>query len=362
MQAPASHGQGWDSTGIANNPALWFEVLRVLKPGGHCVAFSGTRTYHRMACAIEDAGFEVRDQLAWCYGTGFPKSHDVSKGIDKAAGAVREKIAVGAPVKRMIPGADQNADGSWIKDNGREYQPGVEIPATDAARQWEGWGTALKPAWEPICLARKPLSEGTIAANVLRWGTGAINIDATRIPTEDKLGGGGEKAETAGKFTNEGWRRPWMDDPVASQAFAAKVRVNVAKSETLGRFPANLCHDGSQEVLDLFPESKGQQGDVRGTEASHTGDMNTVCYGEFGRVPFAKRNDSGSAARFFYCAKAAMAERAGSKHPTIKPIKLMQWLVRLITPPGGLVLDPFAGAGTDRAKPRSAKTYDASFD
>src|SRR5690606_18829035 len=153
------------------------EALRVLKPGGHLLAFGGTRTYHRLACAIEDAGFEVRDCLMWLYGSGFPKSLDVSKAIDKKLGAERVVIAEGKPVKRMIPGADQNKTGSWIKDNGRVFVPTVTAPATPQAKQWEGWGTALKPAVEPIILARKPLSEATVAENVLKWGTGGLNID-----------------------------------------------------------------------------------------------------------------------------------------------------------------------------------------
>ena len=177
-------GKQWDGGDIAQNPALWSEVLRVLKPGGHCVAFSGTRTYHRMACAIEDAGFEIRDQLAWVFGQGFPKSMDVSKGIDKAAGAEREVVGVGARHGggRDIKGGKLHAASDGEQD---DFGHGViTAPATDAARQWEGWGTALKPAWEPICLARKPLSEKTVAANVLRWGTGAINVGACRVGDE----------------------------------------------------------------------------------------------------------------------------------------------------------------------------------
>ena len=150
-------GKEWDGGDIAFRPETWALVWRVLKPGGHMVAFGAPKNYHRLACAIEDAGFEIRDSLMWVFGTGFPKSMDVSKAIDKAAGAEREKVAIGNPVKRMIPGADQDANGSWIKDNGREYQPGYEIPATDAAREWQGWGTALKPAWESIILCQKPL-------------------------------------------------------------------------------------------------------------------------------------------------------------------------------------------------------------
>src|SRR3990167_6500213 len=157
-------GKQWDTGDVAFDVDFWREVYRVLKPGAHIISFGGTRTYHHMACAIEDAGFEIRDQIGWAYGSGFPKSHDVSKGIDSAAGVTREKIAIGAPVKRMIPGADQNKAG-WEKTNGREYVPGIELPATEDAAGWAGWGTALKPAWEPIVLARKPLI-GTVAENV----------------------------------------------------------------------------------------------------------------------------------------------------------------------------------------------------
>lgn len=337
-------GKGWDSTGIANDPAMWAECLRVLKPGGHLLAFSGTRTYHRMVCAIEDAGFEIRDQIGWAYGSGFPKSLDVSKAIDKAAGAERAFTPVGKAIKRMIPGADQNATGSWVKDNGREYQPGASEPATEAARQWQGWGTALKPAWEPICVARKPLI-GNVAANVLTHGTGALNIDGCRVPTDDKLGGGGEKAETSAKFTNDGWKRPWMDDPDALEAQAAKVRANVKKAEALGRWPANLIHDGSEEVLQAFPDAPGQHGEVG---PQHGAKTSVNVFGDYGpRDQTIPRGDSGSAARFFYCAKADKDDRGdGNTHPTVKPGDLMRYLCRLVTPPGGTVLDPFAGSGS----------------
>lgn len=292
-------GKEWDGGDIAFNPETWELALRVLKPGGHLAAFSGTRTYHRMAVAIEDAGFEIRDQLAWAYGSGFPKSLDVSKAIDKAAGAEREKVATGAPIKRMIPGADQDKTGSWIKDTGRVYQPAIEIPATDSAKQWSGWGTALKPAWEPICLARKPLSEKTVAENVLRWGCGALNIDGCRIGTERREYKGGMGRFNASAQT-QGYR------PYASGVPSQSTETFVAE----GRWPANLAHDGSDEVVVGFP------------------------------------NDS---ARYFYCPKASAKDRIGSKHPTVKPVALLQWLVRLVTPPGGVVLDPFSGTGTTGA-------------
>lgn len=325
-------GKQWDGGDIAFRPELWAEVLRVLKPGAHLVAFSGTRTYHRMACAIEDAGFEIRDSLQWIYATGFPKSHDVSKGIDKAAGVARKKTGVfrRASIQRNGSG-EAWAAGAFASH--AECTKRVEItePATPDAERWQGWGTALKPACEPICLARKRLSEKTVAANVVKWGTGALNIDGCRIATDE-----GRRRNARGG-----------DNGLAgSSTFKIRERRAEDQPETAGRWPANIIHDGSDEVVAMFPNSNGQQGDVRGTEPSHTGDENTNCYGEFGRVPFGKRNDAGSAARFFYSAKADAGDRLASKHPTVKPVDLMRWLCRLITPPGGITIDPFSGTGT----------------
>jgi site-specific DNA-methyltransferase (adenine-specific) len=319
-------GQQWDGGDVAFQLETWAEVWRVLKPGGHLVAFSGTRTYHRMAVAIEDAGFEVRDMIAWHYGNGFPKSHDISKAIDKAAGAEREVIAEGAPVKRMIPGADQNKKG-WKKDNGREFVPTVTEAATDAAREWEGWGTALKPATEPVCLARKPLSEKSIAANVLKHGTGALNIDGCRIEGE------GNKT-----FDRDAGGR-------SREQYRTGTTVGAAKPTEQGRWPANLCHDGSDEVVAGFPESDGAAAAV-GPQYGPKSSVNA--YGDWGpRQEMLPRGDSGSAARFFYCAKATTEERGeGNDHPTVKPVSLMRWLVRLVTPKGGTVLDPFMGSGS----------------
>lgn len=302
-------GKSWDSTGVAYDISLWSEVLRVLKPGGHLLAFSGSRTYHRMVVAIEDAGFEIRDQIMWVYGSGFPKSLDVSKAIDKSAGAERQVVGAGA--------------------YGEARMGDVTIPATDKAQQWSGWGTALKPAHEPIVMARKPLGEKTVAENVLRYGTGAINIDASRVGrAESDISSAGNRTATFGTQETKsggdgsgGW-----------------------KQNSDGRFPANFIHDGSDEVLSLMP---------------NTG--------------------TGSAARFFYCAKASKAERnAGLEelpevrhadrnstdgvggdnprnrtnqakqnfHPTVKPLALMRYLVRMVTPTEGTVLDPFTGSGT----------------
>lgn len=328
-------GKGWDNTGIANDPALWAEVLRVLKPGGHLAAFSASRTYHRMACAIEDAGFEIRDSLMWVYGTGFPKSQDVSKFIDKMAGAEREVIGERYTTKRLHLVATVVANGEWGKQV-VAYTAVDTLPATPAAAEWKGWGTALKPAFEPIVLARKPLSEGTVAANVLRWRTGALNIDGCRIHTAGseakactvkRLKPGATLAAEGGNWRPEG------DDAETYEG-----------STKDGRWPANVVHDGSDEVVGAFPVAGGQQG-----RAKSGGNKTGSIYGHFASNVTANpepRGDSGSAARFFYSAKASKADRNDSKHPTVKPISLMEWLCNLITPPGGTVLDPFGGSGT----------------
>ena len=319
-------GKGWDNTGIANDPALWAEVFRVLKPGGHCAAFSASRTYHRMACAIEDAGFEIRDSLMWVYGTGFPKSQDVSKFIDKMAGAEREVVAT---IKKTPSAGGANTNEGWVRPwaEGKTTMD-ITAPATDAAQEWQGWGTALKPAFEPIVLARKPLSEGTVAANVLRWRTGALNIDGCRVPGQaqpfhngsakhsNSLGGGTEASHYRGEWT------PTKD----------------------GRWPANVVHDGSDEVVGAFPDSKGGGAPHARNAAKGAGILGAFAGNDAERLGHAA--DSGSAARFFYSAKASKADRAGSKHPTVKPISLMEWLCTLITPPGGTILDPFGGSGT----------------
>lgn len=357
-------GRSWDSTGIAYRVDLWREALRVLKPGGHLLAFSGSRTYHRMAVAIEDAGFEIRDQIMWVYGSGFPKSLDVSKAIDKRGGHPTLTVEVAAALKQAResrgmtktqadsvfcggstlyswyegrPAGIQLPTSSYMRiiadawpelekyvgltmeaerevvgtgdkprptfhtaDIGGEAQANeydITAPATDAARQWAGWGTALKPAHEPIVVARKSLI-GTVAANVLAHGTGAINIDACR----------------AGD-----------------------------------RWPANLAHDGSPEVVTLFPDSNGSGGSLPNVKITGYGD-GVVGTGRSEYTPGERtphNAGSGSAARFFYCAKASKRDRdAGNIHPTVKPTALMRYLVRLVTPPGGTVLDPFAGSGS----------------
>jgi len=386
-------GKSWDSSGIAFNVEVWTEALRVLKPGGHPLAFSGSRTYHRMAVAIEDAGFQIRDQIMWIYGSGFPKSLDVSKAIDKGSGENRQRqlqftewmrstgitasqineatdsnmgnhyltdkqqpaIATAdlfdklrpylpevpeyierlvaertgiewiAYVNREVVGSKTSGigtafgDGEWA--SGQAQEVNITAPSTPEAQQWAGWGTALKPAHEPIVLARKPLI-GTVAANVLEYGTGGLNIDGSRVGSDEmtKTTSNGVKISDNGSMEGPNYEREIV-------------------GTVTGRFPANLIHDGSDEVAELL----------------------------------------GEPARFFYCAKASKRDRnegldgleairvhdgrqAGNKkgsnprnrtndvkvnhHPTVKPTDLMRYLVKLITPPGGTVLDPFTGSGS----------------
>jgi len=357
-------GKSWDNTGIAYSVPMWKEVLRVLKPGGHLLSFGGTRTYHRMACAIEDAGFEIRDQIQWLYGSGFPKSLDVSKAIDKAAGVerkvVRSKIGLpGYSLKHQGIGGilAGRADGSLDNSEG---ECAITEPATELAKQWDGWGTALKPANEPVVVARKPLSEKTVAANVLKWGTGAMNIDACRI-------GIGTGVKTSGYIPNR-------KNAVYGEGMGGGEWDN-----SKGRWPANVIHDGSDEVLDCFPNAPGQIAD----SIEDGKEQGNKIYGAMKRggphhVPRAEENKSAS--RFFYCPKVSQKERnagcdlsdvsvsdyrpnddgqqglqsrlhgatekRGNHHPTVKPISLMSYLIRLVTPKDGVVLDPFMGSGS----------------
>jgi len=321
-------GKRWDYD--VPSAELWSEVLRVLRPGGHLLAFAGTRTQHRMAVRIEDAGFEIRDMIAWVYGSGFPKSLDVSKAIDKAAGAEREVVGCDEQkAKQQTRAVGTASFGDYAGNPGN-----ITAPATEAAQQWQGWGTALKPALEPITVARKPFT-GTVAENVLQHGTGALNVDGCRVaPTGEKLGGSHVSTKT------EGWDRPWKHDEEHIARRRAEWAEADRKATELGRWPANLIHDGSEEVVGLFPETVSGSG-IKGKRSKVT------CYGEPTQdLTTEWDGDSGSASRFFYCAKADASERRNSKHPTIKPVALMRYLVRLVTPPGGVVLDPFGGSGT----------------
>ena len=360
-------GKTWDGGDVAFDPATWAAALRVAKPGAHLVAFGGTRTYHRLACAVEDAGWEIRDCLHWLYGSGFPKSRDIGKAIDTAAGADREVIPNGARARRMIPGADQNRTGSWVKDDDREYQPGERPPVTDAARAWDGWGTALKPAVELIVLARKPVSERNVAANVLAHSTGAVNIDGCRIGTE-------ERADHA---AGNGMGR-WPANVVLSHSPGCiEVGRKVVRSDAhyahgrgadgviaTGLRSTDASHDSttaSETVVawecapDCAVRLLDEQSGERKAGGSIKGDHEYADIGYHGgltqRSAFPARADSGGASRFFYTAKADAAERSAglatrNTHPTVKPLALMAWLVTLVTPPGGVVLDPFLGSGT----------------
>lgn len=312
-------GQKWDYD--VPKTELWAEALRVLKPGGHLLAFAGTRTQHRMAVRIEDAGFEIRDLVLWVYGSGFPKSLDVSKALDKSAGAVREVVG-----RAVYGGGHVQNSAESIGYGGSDPLADVRnitAPATDHARQWNGWGTALKPACEPITLARKPLA-GTVVQTVTEWGTGALNIDGCRIELN-----GDYKSKPNGRPSQTGLGDNY--DPA---------KANIA--DTVGRWPANFIHDGSEEVLAGFPWLHGAGRARSADDGSHSG--NVGMFGVGG--PAMRFGGSGSAARFFYCAKANDEERAGGSHPTVKPLALMRYLVRLVTLPGGKVLDMYGGTGT----------------
>jgi site-specific DNA-methyltransferase (adenine-specific) len=311
-------GKKWDYD--VPSVAIWAECLRVLKPGGHLLAFAGTRTQHRMAVRIEDAGFEIRDMIAWVYGSGFPKSLDVSKAIDKAAGALGTQ-SQGA---NYAGGDYAPRDKTMRSDYGYTY-----APATPEAQQWAGWGTALKPALEPITMARKPLT-GTVAANVLEHGTGALNVDGCRVgmASDDNIYATNPHTVTKG-------------GGIASVGLGA----NLYKPSPLGRWPANLIHDGSDEVVGLFPQQ--QSGGFSQGMVQHSRTFNVAKGVEAERVRDARAPDAGSAARFFYTSKASRDDREdGNTHPTVKPTDLMRYLCRLVTPPGGIVLDPFAGSGS----------------
>jgi len=350
-------GRAWDKAGTAHAVAVWAEALRVAKPGAHLCAFGGTRTFHRLACAIEDAGWEIRDCLSWLYGQGFPKSHDIGKALDKMAGAEREVVG-----KHPSPCGNTSAA---VTLSGGPFQesPNLTAPATPEAKQWDGWGTALKPAWEPIILARKPLT-GTVAANVLAHGTGALNIDGCRVAGDED--GSRNRPPSALGSANSYAQDKWTREAV------------VARRNTTGkgRWPANVVLDeAAAEMLDEQSGVTISTGGQKSLGAFRNGDV----YGkgkdirEKGDPGF---GDSGGASRFFYTAKASPAERnAGldgfsstvtddgrkksidnpyqrgettrrNHHPTVKPLDLMVWLCTLVTPPGGVILDPFMGSGT----------------
>jgi site-specific DNA-methyltransferase (adenine-specific) len=351
-------GKAWDGFGTPLGFQTWSEqwareAYRVLKPGGHLLAFGGTRMYHRLAAGIEDAGFEIRDTLMWLYGSGFPKSLDVSKAIDKAAGAKREVVSVYETHDIRSAGLMERKGSMTVA---------ITAPSTEAAKKWQGWGTALKPAVEPIVLARKPLI-GTVAENVLTHGTGALNIDASRIETPEVITTHAKSKQAA----------------LGKGIYGAfgKVETHQTPSQTLGRWPANILLD--EEAAAMLDEQSGvskSPAPYRNTDSS-----GQSVFGVGGVSHDKEFGDRGGASRFFYVAKAGRAERnkglegmekrnAGNFdddshrqpgerknnhtapqpranfHPTVKPVDLMRYLIRLVTPKGGTVLDPFMGSGT----------------
>jgi len=356
---------------------IWSEALRVLKPGGHLLAFFGSRTYHRGVVNIEDAGFDIRDQIMWVYGSGFPKSSNISKAIDRAVGATREVVGH----KKLNP---RDAKTYIPKEGGRHYLDGglqsspyngmqITAPATPEAEKWDGWGTALKPAHEPIVMARKPF-KGPCFRNVLEHGTGGINIDDCRIGCEKSDFGDPSRFQYARKGGDS-----WDQE---TGMFAAGREGFWSNGVPSGRWPANLIHDGSEEVMEQFPQNK--PGKMRRNKTKGARPFNNEGKPTEYETAEVIDDPGGSASRFFYCAKASRSERekgldgieaiggheavgrkegskgmdsprAGAgrtskevrnKHPTVKPIKLMEYLVRLVTPPGGVVFDPFTGSGT----------------
>lgn len=366
-------GRSWDAW--VPGPEVWREALRVLKPGGHALIFAGTRSMDLMMMAVRLAGFEIRDSIgsahdggnvdqpglmAWVYGSGFPKSLDVSKSIDKMLGAERE--VVGRRKHPTLIDQEKVAEfaGAAHGDNSWNREWDITAPATSEAEKWSGWGTSLKPAWEPIIIARKPL-DGTVAENILKHGVGGINIDACRVPIDADADATQLRTMNRSKRdADDGWGMSSVsgDSP------------QVVRED--GRFPANVIHDGSGGVLSGFPLAPGQIAKSSTSDTQRTGQN---CYGEMargsnGQVP---RKDAGSAARFFYCAKASPSERHagldrrghqfkhgstlrtiengnvekhGNHHPTVKPVALLRYLLRLITPQGGVYLDIFAGSGS----------------
>jgi len=297
---------------------VWQECLRVLKPWGHLLAFAWTRTQHRMCCNIEDAGFEIRDMIAWIYWSWFPKSLNIGKAVDKLQGNEREII----DSYRNWEWANFKHSWYWISQE--QFTEAKEISVTQWSSEWEWYWTALKPALESITLARKPLSEKTIAKNVLKWGTGGINIDKCRVWTNDTY-----------DYSNWAWGN-WFHwgvwrDPDWS-------RKDTPSMNTNWRFPANLIHDWSGEVLEVFPETKTWK------LWKHS---EKWMFWSWRDIDYSDQEKSWSAARFFYCSKASKKDRGeGNTHATVKPTKLMKYLITLVTPKWGTVLDPFAWSGT----------------
>lgn len=366
-------GKSWDNTGIANSIEMRGECLRILKPWWHLLSFSGTRTYHRMACAIEDAGFEVRDMIEWVYGSGFPKSLNIGKAVDKLHGNESKKIGSGER-------ETTNAMGNGLKNRciecGKPFFSGnpCVCPKPKANNEWNGWGTALKPAHEPICMARKPLEEKTVAENVLKYGTGWINIDESRVEYQ----GDADWNNTFRPSTNID-KNCWIKDK------NTVARVDIINRN--GRFPANLIHDNSEEVRECFPETNWWSA-IRKNKQNPYGNDRTWSVSNTPAQETAGYTDSGNASRFFksilYYPKASKAERnkgcegldikgrqwkmmhkgnntsdevsewferfdtqpSSNNHPTVKSLPLMEYLIKMVTKEWGIVFDPFTWSWT----------------
>ena len=369
-------GKGWDNAGVSFNKETWGKCLRVLKPGGYLLAFGGTRTYHRIACAIEDAGFEIRDCIMWLYGSGFPKSMNISKGIE-----AREKYGKANTVaKRQI---EQDGNGREYKiiqtNNGamgekKEFTRKEYVPKLDEAKKWQGWGTCLKPSYEPIIVARKPF-KGSLVDNVMKYGVGGLNIDECRVGNE-------ERTQFSGRSQSK------------STVYNSYNQDSAHYETVQGRFPANTIltygEADSDEVCGGFPQTKGTKTnskllDIRGNNYNNSHKTLDIAY-ERGY------DDSGSASRYFYCAKASKRDRdegleefgkdttddgrnkpidnpylrgktmRHNTHPTVKPTALMQYLIRLVAPKGATILDPFMGSGsTGKAVMYENKDRDAGY-
>jgi site-specific DNA-methyltransferase (adenine-specific) len=417
-------GKKWDSSGIAYSVELWQQCLRVLKPGGHLLSFGGTRTYHRVAVAIEDAGFELRDSIAWLYGSGFPKSLDVSKAIDKAAGAERQVIGTRpqAPKFNLSDKGGTNTGYNKRLEEGALAEFNITAPSTPEAQTWQGWGTALKPAFEPVIVARKPI-EGTVANNVLKWGTGGLNIDGSRIGTETISTHNAPKGSFAGGEPDRGSDTSsykehtgrWPANVILGHTQSCQPTGKTIKSKTgagkrtatFGTQDTQSGGDGSggwsgyeyetevYECVDgcpvkLLDEQSGTSKSPQPSDnvpygaGADTNSNNILGKGLSASVPNVKPyGDSGGASRFFYVAKASKRDRnegledlatkvngkmmrkanntsnepsegferfttqpAQNFHPTVKPTSLMEYLIKLVTPPNGTVLDPFTGSGS----------------
>ena len=308
---------------------IWKECLRVLKPGGFLLSFSSTRTYHRMTINIEDAGFEIRDMICWTYSSGFPKSHNISASIDKKYGHPNRGRAI--PTASSYQACDVDQDNKLTSNPVGPYEP-----KTDEAKQWQGWGTALKPSQEPVTIARKPL-DGTVANNVLEWGTGGMNIDATRVPMSDedyeKLSSGVERIREKGGTMGNSWKN--------SSDLSGANPVNPA-----GRWPANFIHDGSQEVLELFPDVKGSAARFFYCPKASKKDKEEGLDNFEERIQAATYGDIGPMEGNPRKPNTGHIQRIRNHHPTVKPTELMKYLCRLVTQPGGIVLDPFMGSGS----------------